>query len=837
MTKFSNLTIDYRQMLGVTIQDRVQLAKSQNANEIFGNMTPTEIAKLFPTYYQKNIPALSGFTGATTGVGSGFSAGGQRGGAGGSGSSGSSAGSTGSSKVNSVTPLNVMQAIALEASMSSPGKDARVAGTVGLKKGRQENMKAVYDAYVSAGMSHKQALAFTAEVGRENGYNPDLMFGTHKDLNGETNIGMISMQKDRRTKLKDFLAAEGLLDANGNMIPGQATLNAQARYQVMEIKENYPETAEKFLANPDIDPEEAAVVLGDDYIRWARKGNLRIGFTPEEAARHDAGRRQNYKEAQELTEGFQKYSDYEQENLIKAQEEGTAEPVLQITPENINSVSGLDPRIVNYIDSLDEAERTQFYNDLNKIKDVNRINQVAKSGLDRINYTPQGTATNVADAVNQDPIAFWQERNPNGANVEDIDYESLKTAMMAAIKMEADHAAKGTPKKVEFYGPGAGVRNDPSLEGSKHGPNYKEAIDFAIYDVDPETGQKMKNQSGAYGNYSNKPNHGGVDADGFALYHELKQNQELARIHMAANEGNMDYANWGVRDGMLFSDVEWDAMHSDRSAGVNRETGISNHTSPIGRGSVAEGLSLSAIQQLGIDPNSAAGQKLMTGVSERFGNTPEALAESARQAYAKPAVEINPHITTLPDGQLSDTGQENMILASPDPATANSAPVTTETAPTAETSPTAEPAPPPPETPADVPKLAQGGFIQKKDDLEVNDTKTGETVAMINEGEVKSGGIVENGSGLQIQSNEKVNAAELASKYEEDTEDAPAPTPQAAQQETVQQQGKMTSPVSDSQSHQNISHIPYQSTMDLVHNSLLRAYDIDRRRTGYGNIQ
>jgi len=60
--QFDNLTISMNKLRSVPIQDRVALAGSPAASTIFGNLTPTEIAKLFPAYYQQKLPNISGFT-------------------------------------------------------------------------------------------------------------------------------------------------------------------------------------------------------------------------------------------------------------------------------------------------------------------------------------------------------------------------------------------------------------------------------------------------------------------------------------------------------------------------------------------------------------------------------------------------------------------------------------------------------------------------------------------------------------------------------------------------------------------------------------------------------
>lgn len=152
---------------------------------------------------------------------------------------------------------------------TTPQKDV-IVGT-GKLKGVQERMKMVYDGYRSAGFSDKQARALTAEVGRENGYNPDIMFGTHVDPhNKKVNLGMLSMQGSRGTGLYNHMKSRGLIDKDGKMIHSQESINAMAEYtrKEMETNPDYSKTKKEFLDNPNIDPEQAAGVLGRNYIRW-----------------------------------------------------------------------------------------------------------------------------------------------------------------------------------------------------------------------------------------------------------------------------------------------------------------------------------------------------------------------------------------------------------------------------------------------------------------------------------------------------------------------------------------------------------------------------------------
>lgn len=80
---FGNLTVDFRQLSKIPVRDRVTLAQSPQASSIFGNMSPTEIAALFPDYYKRFMPSgggasmASGMTGAGyTGSGSASTTGG-----------------------------------------------------------------------------------------------------------------------------------------------------------------------------------------------------------------------------------------------------------------------------------------------------------------------------------------------------------------------------------------------------------------------------------------------------------------------------------------------------------------------------------------------------------------------------------------------------------------------------------------------------------------------------------------------------------------------------------------------------------------------------------------
>ena len=131
----------------------------------------------------------------------------------------------------------------------------------------------VYTGFRNSGYSDAQARALTAEINRENSLRQQYVFGSHLDpANEAKNIGMLSWQGDRGPAVMDFLRERGVIDEGGRITPGMDAIQAQTgfiRYE-MENDPSYAKTRAQFLSNPDVDPETAARVLGDNYIRWRR---------------------------------------------------------------------------------------------------------------------------------------------------------------------------------------------------------------------------------------------------------------------------------------------------------------------------------------------------------------------------------------------------------------------------------------------------------------------------------------------------------------------------------------------------------------------------------------
>lgn len=154
-------------------------------------------------------------------------------------------------------------------------------------------MKDIYQAFINQGLSPNQARIMTAEVGRENDFQPQYVFGRHTDeSNQKTNLGFISWQGKRAIALDKRLKSKGLIK-NGNIQRSQSALNEMASYLVGEIKTRpeYKMTKKLFLENPNVSYDVGKKVLGNNFIRWDYSGKAVLGAN---VAKHHAKRDKYY---------------------------------------------------------------------------------------------------------------------------------------------------------------------------------------------------------------------------------------------------------------------------------------------------------------------------------------------------------------------------------------------------------------------------------------------------------------------------------------------------------------------------------------------------------------
>lgn len=141
-----------------------------------------------------------------------------------------------------------------------------------VSKDQTVRVKDTYQAAQQAGFSPAQAKALTGELGRENDFNIETMFGFHTDAaNHKRNGGIFSWQGDRATNLHNHMKAKGMLNTDGSFKRTNKSLKAQFEFLYKEV-EATPKWKASFLDKKDITNEEARKALGGKgtIIGWAR---------------------------------------------------------------------------------------------------------------------------------------------------------------------------------------------------------------------------------------------------------------------------------------------------------------------------------------------------------------------------------------------------------------------------------------------------------------------------------------------------------------------------------------------------------------------------------------
>lgn len=135
-----------------------------------------------------------------------------------------------------------------------------------------------YAAMLEEGYSHNQAVAMIGQIGRENSFNIDTMFGSHNDPARGRNMGLLSWQGDRRPALQKFLKERGVLNKDGTIARTQAGLQAQVAFMAMETRTGKNKAGRQFWNNKNISLEEANRLMGgaSGFVGWARgQDNIR----------------------------------------------------------------------------------------------------------------------------------------------------------------------------------------------------------------------------------------------------------------------------------------------------------------------------------------------------------------------------------------------------------------------------------------------------------------------------------------------------------------------------------------------------------------------------------
>lgn len=639
----NDLTVSYRTLQAMPFRDRRALMYSGFADQVNAALTPSQRANLFPSYYRQEAAAAQSALTGVTNLSKAEYLNKARNNAGVSYGDANKLG--GKPEDKGPPKITASEFRAVESNPFLAGyvdKTTKVqVGAAGVKEtgigelgdSRQQRMKMVYDSFTNAGFSHKQSLALTAEVGRENGFQEKYMFGTHSDpYNSATNLGMLSMQGSRLSELKEYLAYESRFDASGNLIPDQETMNSMARFYMNEMKTSEKsKMTEAFLANPNIDPKEAGYLLGKGYIRWR--------YDDPQYATHHQYRDQYYNEIDNITSDFA--------------------TVVDETTEKPDAMS-----VVTKV-----AEEIPTASELKIIAENLDINATTESALGFLNN---------------------KERNPDGANLVEVDPRLLEIAEMGIRKFEAENPNL----KVEIYGPGSGKRTSSVTQKSQHLDG--KALDFEIFEVDPKTGMKTGKR---LANFSNQTGAGEAGDE----YLKLHQNIELARIYKKDVIKDSRYVGVYGRSGALFGgEYAFDTQHYD-IGGQASSNGITSAAQP--GGDIFGGYSEEYMRRFGVE--SSAAMPIETQNITEFAKIAYGPKETVSTAVATSTPELKTPVlpkeeNSVSKADIAPTSTDVIPPVTPTPVTAAS---TATEMPKANTTP--------------IKTMAQGGIINPIGDSEI----------------------------------------------------------------------------------------------------------------------
>ena len=287
-----------------------------------------------------------------------------------------------------------------------------------------------------------------------------------------------------------------------------------------------------------------------------------------------------------------------------------------------------------------------------------------------------------------------KERNPDGANLGDVDARLLELAEMGIRKFESENSNL----KVEIYGPSSGKRQSSVTQNSQH--LVGKALDFEIFEVDPKTGQKTGKR---LPNFRTQAGAGEAGDE----YLNLHQNIELARIYKKEVIKDQRYEGVYGRSGALFGGAyALDTQHYD-IGGAPAADGIMSASQP--GGSIFGGYNEEYMRRFGVESGAMPIQQ-------------DKVVELAKSTYGPK--ETEPSVATVTPSATPPSAVPAVTTAAAAQGVTTSG-VTTAAAP-----------PAPKSTNYPIKTMAQGGIIPKSADTQiVQRNRSGDIVSATKVGE------------------------------------------------------------------------------------------------------
>lgn len=114
------------------------------------------------------------------------------------------------------------------------------------------------DEMMRMGYTPNARLSVLGDIWRENNWNMGAIFAGHKDpANGAANLGIISWQGDRRDRLVNYMASQGLVQ-NGQIVQSDQSLRAMMRFMDGEMKTGKWGDQWRAMRNPNLSTQQVS---------------------------------------------------------------------------------------------------------------------------------------------------------------------------------------------------------------------------------------------------------------------------------------------------------------------------------------------------------------------------------------------------------------------------------------------------------------------------------------------------------------------------------------------------------------------------------------------------
>lgn len=450
---FGNLTIDASKLRRIPVRDRAAIASSPYGSEIFGNLSPIDIAKLFPSYYKEKLNAMAG---ERSGFGNAaLSTVKFGGGSGGTGFSGGATGKSGGGGSGTAVAAPPARPEYIESLIQIGG------GTT-----KKINQSPFFDAIMkSEGTSPEQ----TAAKGFANPFDVVLGYGAYgmpeKPIT-EMSIGEL-YQFQRNVLLPNKLnssAAGAFQIVSRNIVGADGELSVFMKRAGLSLNDKFDENAQRRLAW-EIYKEQGlgaweGLKLHPDLWQQAQQAaeHVRIDEIESDTSGVSSG----------TIDGTQPIDGENPAN------ETGVEPLRQ--PFDPSMLDQLDPRLKQFYSTATDAEKRALERAIEKL------------GIDGVQEHMKKFPGRSADSVTAGLLENVIEEQQQVAGVR-------KGAITANLKESLSYAAEqaGDDKyriEVRVTSGGQRMEGAPGAKGS-HRHDDGGAADFNAYLVDRETNQKI----------------------------------------------------------------------------------------------------------------------------------------------------------------------------------------------------------------------------------------------------------------------------------------------------------------------------------------------------------